>query len=49
MRVLVIGASRVVGRCLSQALLEGGHTVPCLARQPSKVADFANADCEVEQ
>src|SRR5215471_451824 len=36
MRVLVIGASGIVRRRFSHALLDGGHTVRCLARQPSK-------------
>jgi len=49
MILLVNGASAVVGRRFSQTLLEGGDTVRCLARQLSKLTDFANPDCEVEE
>jgi uncharacterized protein YbjT (DUF2867 family) len=32
MRVLVVGASGYVGSCLSQALIDAGHTVSCAVR-----------------
>jgi hypothetical protein len=45
----VIGAPGVVGRRFSQTLLEDATPVRCLARQLSKLTDFANLICEVEQ
>jgi uncharacterized protein YbjT (DUF2867 family) len=47
--ILVFGASGFAGKRLARALLEGGHTVRCLARTPAKIADLAAAGCEVVQ
>ena len=43
MKVLMIGASGVVGWCLFQSPLEGGHTVRCIARSPSTSERAAGA------
>ena len=48
-RILVFGASGFVGRRLSRTLLDGGHTVRCLARNPAKAADLAAAGAEIVQ
>jgi len=48
-KILVIGASGFVGRHLAQALLADGYEVRCLARNPAKVQDLADAGCEVVQ
>jgi uncharacterized protein YbjT (DUF2867 family) len=47
--ILVIGASGFLGRHVTQALLADGRTVRCMARDPSRVQDLANAGCEVVQ
>jgi uncharacterized protein YbjT (DUF2867 family) len=47
--ILVIGASGFLGRHVAKALLAGGHTVRCMARDTSKVQDLADAGCEVVQ
>ncbi len=45
--VLVIGASGFVGRHLARLLLADGRTVRCLARDPQRVQDLADAGGEV--
>jgi|GEM_PF-1184115 len=47
--ILVIGASGFLGRHVAKALLEGGRTVRCMARNPSRVQDLSDAGCEVVQ
>ena len=47
--ILVIGASGFVGRHVAQALLADGYTVRCLARNPARARDLAQAGCEVVQ
>jgi uncharacterized protein YbjT (DUF2867 family) len=47
--ILVIGASGFLGRHVAQALLADGRTVRCMARDPSRVQDLADAGCEVVQ
>lgn len=46
-RVLVVGASGFLGRQVSQALLADGRTVRCMARDPARLQDLADAGCEV--
>ncbi len=48
-KILVIGASGFVGRRVAQALLADGYEVRCLARNPVKVQDLAEAGCEIVQ
>jgi uncharacterized protein YbjT (DUF2867 family) len=48
-RVLLIGASGFVGRCLARALVADGHAVRCMVRTPAKVTDLAGAGCEIVQ
>lgn len=47
--VLVIGASGLVGRRLTSALLARGHAVRCFARNPASVEDLAKAGCDIRQ
>lgn len=47
--ILVVGASGFLGRHVAQALLANGHAVRCMARNPTRVQDLANAGCEVVQ
>ncbi len=47
--VLVIGASGFVGRQVALELLAQGASVRCMARTPGRVADLAEAGCEVVQ
>jgi uncharacterized protein YbjT (DUF2867 family) len=47
MRVLVAGATGVVGRRLAPALQRDGHSVRCLVRDPERAADLAAAGCEL--
>jgi len=47
--ILVIGASGFLGRQVAKALLEGGRTVRCMARNPSRAQDLSNLGCEVVQ
>jgi uncharacterized protein YbjT (DUF2867 family) len=44
LRVLVLGASGYVGGRLVPRLLDAGHTVRCLARDPAKLRDTAWVD-----
>jgi len=46
-KILVIGATGFVGAHLVQALLQAGHTVRCLARNPDRIRDMAGKDCEI--
>ena len=48
-KVLVIGASGFVGRRVAQALLAEGYEVRCLARNPARIQDLAEAGCEIVQ
>ena len=47
--ILVIGASGFVGRHLTKALLAEGYAIHCLARDPARVQDLAEAGCEIVQ
>ena len=47
--ILIIGASGFVGGRLARTLLADGLPVRCLARIPAKVADLADAGCEIVQ
>ena len=46
-KILVAGATGYVGRLLSLELARGGRDVRCLARDPGKARDLADAGCEV--
>lgn len=46
-RVLVVGASGSLATQVSQALLADGRTVRCMARDPARLQDLADAGCEV--
>ncbi len=46
-RVLIVGASGFLGRRIAQALLTGGYTVRCVARDPAKIGDLATIGCEI--
>ena len=48
-KILVIGASGFVGRRVAQALLADGYEVRCLARNPARVQDLAQAGCQIVQ
>ena len=43
MKILITGATGLIGRPLSKRLTEEGHTVIALSRNPGKVADLAAA------
>lgn len=44
MRILVIGATGLIGRALCQSLTAGGHTTVAVSRTPSKPAGLAVAE-----
>lgn len=46
-KILVIGASGLVGGRLARLLLSEGYAVRCLARDPERIADLAAKGCEV--
>ena len=48
-KILVLGASGFVGRRVAQALLADGYGVRCLARDPARVQDLAQAGGEIVQ
>ena len=46
-KILIIGASGLVGRQLAKTLIADGYSVRCLARSPARVQDLAAAGSEV--
>jgi len=44
MRILVIGATGLIGRALCQSLTKGGHTPVAFSRSPRKRAGLAVAE-----
>jgi len=46
-KILVIGASGFIGGYLTNQLVSEGYTVRCLARNPDKLAAFAQRGCEI--
>jgi len=48
-KVLVIGSSGFLGKCVALALREEGYAVRCSARNLSRVQDLALAGCEIFQ
>ena len=47
MRILVAGATGIIGRRLAPALARDGHRVRCLVRDPARAANLAAAGCEL--
>ena len=46
-KILVIGATGFVGKHLVQALVQSGHMVRCLARNPDQFRNMSGTACEV--